>query len=354
MPAPKIFLTGASGYVGGDVLHALLSAHPDWESSITVLLRNRSYESVFKTKYPKLNLFFATYDSSDSSAIEAEVAKHDLVLHFAISADHLPSAQTIVNGLRKRGGGIYLHTSGTDVLLDPRAKAEPPVGGVRVINDWDGIAELRSLPDDAPHRDVDKFILSSGSETLKTAIICPSTVYGSGRGPVSQRSDQIYKFTRLILESRKGVQFADGRTLWNAVHVFDLSRLYVAFVEEAIATLDADGQGSTVTWNSEGYYLVESGVYYWGDIARRITAEAYRLGVLPSETVTSLDDSTETRDILAPAGRPVTNYAVRAEAVRARRLLGWAPVEGTLEEEIPGIVRSEARALGLQIGQACN
>ncbi|KAL3446945.1 hypothetical protein BJX65DRAFT_278328 [Aspergillus insuetus] len=345
MPAPNIFLTGASGYVGGDVLHALLAAHPDWESGITVLLRNRSYERTFRDKYPSLNLFFATYDESDASAIENEVAKNEIVLHFAISADHLPSAKAIVNGLRRRGGGIYIHTSGTDVLLDPSAKAEPPKEGVHVFDDWDGIEELRSLPDDAPHRDVDNFVLSSGSDSLKTAIICPSTVYGPGRGLVSQRSDQIPGLTRLILQSGRGLQFADGKTFWNAVHVYDLSRLYVSFVEDAIASNGA-GQGQA-TWNEDGYYLVESGVYYWGDVARKITTEAYNLGLLPSEEVSVL--GVENRDILRPAGRPVTNYAVRAEAIRARRLLGWVPVEGTLESEISDIVRAEARALGLEV-----
>jgi nucleoside-diphosphate-sugar epimerase len=208
--------------------------------------------------------------------------------------------------------------------------------------------------DAAPHRDVDKYILTCGSNSLKTAIICPSTVYGPGRGPVSQRSDQIPGLTRLILQSGRGLQFADGKAFWNAVHVYDLSRLYVSFVEDAIAsTSDGTGQGqgqSKATWNEEGYYLVESGVYYWGDVARRITSEAYKLGLLPSEEVLGL--GVENRDILRPAGRPVTNYAVRAEAIRARRLLGWRPVEeGTLESEIPGIVRAEARALGLDVRQ---
>jgi nucleoside-diphosphate-sugar epimerase len=196
---------------------------------------------------------------------------------------------------------------------------------------------------------VDKLILSSGSDSIKTAIICPSTVYGPGRGLISQRSDQIPGLTRLILQSGRGLQFADGKTFWNAVHVYDLSRLYVSFVEDAIAsTSDGTGQGQgQATWNDDGYYLVESGVYYWGDVARRITSEAYNLGLLPSEEVLGL--GVENRDILRPAGRPVTNYAVRAEAIRARRLLGWRPVEGTLESEIPDIVRAEARALGLEV-----
>ncbi|KAL6230395.1 hypothetical protein BDW75DRAFT_234447 [Aspergillus navahoensis] len=321
MSPPKIFLTGASGYVGGDLLHALLSAHPNWESSITLLLRNTSYAATFKSAYPNINLFFANHE--DKAAIAEEVAKHDLVLHFALSADHLPSAEAIVSGLEARGGGIYIHTSGTDVLLDPHAEQYSSGEGVNA----------------APHRNVDKFVLSSGSDTLKVAIICPSTIYGTGRGLISRGSDQIPNLARLILQHKRGLQLSDGKTFWNCVHVYDLSRLYVRLIEESIS-------GGALTWNEEGYYLVASETYFWGDISRRITKEAYKLGLLPSEQMTVVE--MKDRDILAPAGRPVGNYAVKAKTVRARKLLGWSPVEGRLEDEIAAIVMAEARSLGLQ------
>jgi hypothetical protein len=50
--------------------------------------------------------------------------------------------------LREKGGGIYIHTSGTDVLLDPSKgiDSKAPKEGVKVFDDWDGIGELRSLP----------------------------------------------------------------------------------------------------------------------------------------------------------------------------------------------------------------
>ncbi|KAL4784472.1 hypothetical protein BJX76DRAFT_367672 [Aspergillus varians] len=344
MPLPKIFLTGASGYVGGDVLHALLTTHPDWEPSTTILLRNRSYEAAFRSAYPDINIFFASND--DTAAITAEVAKHELILHFALSADHLPSAAAIVAGLKSRGGGVYIHTSGTDVLLDPIAKLHATTE-VRVFDDWEGIGEVTSLPDEAPHRPVDRFVLSSSSDTLKTAIICPSTIYGTGRGVISQRSDQIPNLAKLILQQRKGLQLADGKTFWNCVHVYDLSRLYVRFIEGAIITSSSTSgiSDSGLTWNEEGYYLVESGTYFWGDISRRITREAYKLGLVEGEEVTVVD--MERRELLAPAGRPVINYAVAAKAIRARKLLDWVPVEGSLEDEIPAIVRAQARALGL-------
>lgn len=137
------------------------------------------------------------------------------------------------------------------------------------------------------------------------------------------------------------------------MHVYDLARLYVRFVDDAIG--DSSGsdleatpaRGSSLTWNRDGYYLVESGRYFWGEIAQLITSEAYRLGLLPADKVVVVDGVLG-RDVLAPAGRPVGNYAVEAKTVRARRLLGWEAVEGSLQDEIPAIVRAEAGALGLE------
>lgn len=100
----------------------------------------------FRSAYPKINLIFASHE--DKATIARAVAAHDLVLHFALSADHLPSAEAIVSGLEARGGGIYIHTSGTDVLFDPHAEQHPSGEGicVKTFDDWEGIGELVSLP----------------------------------------------------------------------------------------------------------------------------------------------------------------------------------------------------------------
>lgn len=41
--------------------------------------------------------------------------------------------------------------------------------------------ELKSLPDDAFHRNVDKIVIEAGEkygDTVKTCIVCPPTIYG--------------------------------------------------------------------------------------------------------------------------------------------------------------------------------
>jgi hypothetical protein len=72
--------------------------------------------------------------------------------------------------------------------------------------------------------------------------------------------------------------------------------------------------------------------------------EAYKLGLLASEEMMVLD--IENRAVIAPAGRPMANYTVKAKAVRARMLLGWTPTQSKLQDEILEIVKEEARAYG--------
>lgn len=48
----------------------------------------------------------------------------------------------------------------------------------REYNDWTNVEELTGLPKDAFHKNVDDTVLSAGSDAVKTAILCPPTIYG--------------------------------------------------------------------------------------------------------------------------------------------------------------------------------
>jgi hypothetical protein len=71
------------------------------------------------------------------------------------------------------GAGIFSHLDTDNGVYGKR--------GEKIYDDWEGIAEITSLPDHALHRDVDKIVLQAGtdhSSILKTAVISPVTVYG--------------------------------------------------------------------------------------------------------------------------------------------------------------------------------
>jgi len=216
-----------------------------------------------------------------------------------------------------------------------------------VFDDWDGVKEVTSLPDAAAHRNVDKVVLAAGTEQegrIKTAIVCPPTIYGPGRGPDNQRSVQVYKMAKATLKRGKGFQVEEGQNLWTMVHVQDLSNVYLRLVEEAVKG------GGSATWGAEGYYFAENGDFVWGEVAKAIAKDAHKKKLI---SIAEIDNITaEEADKLTPHGSFLWGMNSRARAIRARKLLGWNPTQKPLFDLLPEIVDGEARSLGLTTGHA--
>lgn len=69
--------TGATGYIGGDALHALYKAHPEYQ--ISALVRDPAKSAdVFAKEYPNVRIVQGSLDDGDLVADEA--AKADVVL----------------------------------------------------------------------------------------------------------------------------------------------------------------------------------------------------------------------------------------------------------------------------------
>ena len=232
-------------------------------------------------------------------------------------------------------------------------------GSSKIYNDWDGISELTNMRDGAPHRHVDKLILEAGitqSDKIKTAIVCPPTIYGPGRGPGNQVSQQIPSLAVATLQNGRGFQVGAGKAFWNSVHVHDLSDVYLKLVEAAAAG------GGKATWGAEGYYLAENAEFVWGDIGLKVGAYARDKGYIESDEIVSLKPE-EVMEAFekgkAPwewkiPGMSYFSWGLnsRGSAVRARKVLGWVPKGKSVDEEIPGCVEVEARRLGIKVGHA--
>ncbi|KAF1987611.1 NAD(P)-binding protein [Aulographum hederae CBS 113979] len=345
--ATKIFLTGVTGYIGGDALDAITTAHPDY--SITALVRSPDKGAKVAQKYVSVRLVYGDLDSKD--VIEEEAAKADIVCHFA-DCDHEPSANAIIAGLAKGHDkskpGWFIHTSGTGILeVDDLLRETYGTSAEKVYDDWDGIKQCITLPDQAWHRNVDKIVLAGPEKScgaVKTAIVCPPTIYGPGRGPDKGRSDQVYKMAEAVMKRGKGFMVGEGKNRWTQIHVHDLSSLYLLLVEAA-----AEG-GGKATWDQEGYYFAENGEYYWGDMAKAVAKEVKKQGFIKTDEMDSVSKD-EVNEIM-PAGIAKWGMNSRCKAIRGRKLFGWTPKGKSLMEELPGIVEGEARVLGLKKGHA--
>lgn len=118
----------------------------------------------------------------------------------------------------------------------------------------------------------------------------------------------------------------------------DLSRAFVLLVEAAVAGKTDDG-----LWGDKGYYFTENGEHYWSEVAKKVVESAHSQGYISSAETEDLDEATA-KEV---AGFESISWGLnsRGEARRLKKLLGWKPVERSLEDEIPTIVANEQRRL---------
>lgn len=337
--APKVFITGATGYVGGDGLFEIVKAHSDW--NITCAVRNSDKGAKIVQQYPSVKLVYA--DLNAVEVIEEEASKADLVYHFA-NCDHEPSARAIARGLARRinsGPGYWIHTSGA-LILGTETVDRSCYGDelFKVFDDWDGVNELTSLPNHAEHRNVDKVVLEASKaypDKIKTAIVCPPAIFGRGRGPDNQRSVQVYRVAEAFLKYKKAFTVGKGKNVWNQVHIQDLSKLYLLLGEAAV------NGGPPAIWDDHGYYFAESGFFVWGDVIKAVAEEISKQchsGLMEMEEL-SPEDAAK----WLPFAKFLIGTNCRGTSIRGKQLLGWEPREGSLMEEIPAVVKAEADRL---------
>lgn len=339
--SPKVFVTGATGYIGGDGLFVIANAHPDWQFS--ALVRSEEKSKQVTSQHPQIRTVIGDLDSSE--LIEEEVKNADIVFHFA-NCDHVAAAKAIAKGAQHHTAERPLwliHTSGTGILtIEDQRAGTYGIERPKQYNDWEGVSELVNLPSDAFHRNVDEIILGVGEQTpasVKVAVVCPPTIYGLGRGPGNTKSIQAYLLGAAVLKRKRGFLVGKGENVWHQVHVHDLSNVYLALGEAASVG------GGKATWNNEGYYLAENGSFVWGDIERAVAQAAFDKKLIPSPDVESLDGAQTTE--VPSVGTYAWGSNSRGNSIRAHKLFGWTPQKPKLIDLVPEIVEVEAKALGL-------
>ncbi|OAL31215.1 hypothetical protein AYO20_08270 [Fonsecaea nubica] len=336
--AVKVFITGVTGYIGGDALYALSKKYPEWE--YCAIIRTQEKANRVQQQYPKLRIVLGDLD--DSAVLREESAKADIVLHTADASDHEGAARAIAAGLAEGHApskpGFWLHTGGTGILTYEDSKNNR-LGewSTKEYNDLSGVDELTHLPDEAFHRNVDKIVLEAGTNLgnlTKRAI-----VIGDGRGPISGRSRQVYELSKLILQKGYTPIVGAGKARWNHVHVYDLAAAFVLLAEAAVAKNLSDD-----IWGAKGYHLCENGEHVWADLARKISAIAADKGYIPTNPI---EKQLSRDEALGVAGFEAVSWGLnsRGKAERLRKFLAWTPKERSIEEEAVSILEAERSRL---------
>jgi len=291
----KVFCTGASGYIGGSVAaHLVAAGH-----QVTGLVRSREKADAVRAR--GIQPLLGTLDDGEPLAQAARAA--DIVVN-AASADHKAAVAALLGALAG-SGKLFIHTSGSSIV-GTRAQ------GHRSDAIFDESSPITPSPARAARVALNDLILSYRNKGCRPVIICPSLIYGLGRG-AAPHSMQVPLLISLARKRRGAAHAGPGENIWSNVHINDLVTLYALAIEKAPAG---------------AFFFAENGENSMREICEAINR---RLGHEAAPSAMSLEEATSewgegvTEDTMA------SNSRVRA--VRARQL-GWKPKARSLIEEI--------------------
>jgi nucleoside-diphosphate-sugar epimerase len=285
----RIFLTGATGYIGSVVAEYLNKA------GHSVMGLARSPEADRKLRAAGVEPVIGKLEDPISLTNAARQA--DGVIHTAVAwgSEMGPldegAVRAIITGLRG-SNKPFLYTSGVWVI-------GPTKGHVA-----GEMAPLRPPKIVAWRPAVEKMVLASVDDRVKGIVIRPASVYGRGGGPVSTFIHQARELGMVRI-------VGDGENHWSFVHVDALANLYVLAVTQKPSGemfLAADGPSFTVR-----------------TVADTVSA-MYEVKV----ELQPVEEARKTLGLKADA----MVMDQRIMSTKAGRLLGWAPRWPSVLEEI--------------------
>ncbi len=297
----KIFITGASGYIGGSVAVYLRDA------GHTVLGLVRTTDNAAALR--RLGMEAVVGDLSNSIAIGYGTAVSDVTINTA-EADNLDLLKPLVAALAGTGKGL-IHTSGSSIVVDD-AK-----GVFATTTIFDDDTPYTPMAHRLPRIAVDHLVRNAGiTQGIRAAVICPTLVYGQGRG-LKTESHQIPLLIKKSRQTGAGVYIGNGSPIWSNVYIGDLASLYALAAEKA---------------PSGAFFFAENGEASFLQTAEAITRY---LGFDGRTLSWRLEEATVE---VGPVAQVALATNCRVRALNARRLLGWSPDGPSLADDlVPGI-----------------
>jgi nucleoside-diphosphate-sugar epimerase len=294
----RIFLTGASGYIGGSLAEAL-RARGDRVVGLT-RTRERADELEARGIAPVVGSL------KDWDLLIAQAKAADAVINTA-DADDAYAASALLTALRGSTKTL-LHTSGTSVVGD-MAAGEPS----DVVHTEDSYLAGGYRFEKAGRVAIDRAVLAATGDGARTIVVCPSMIYGTGTG-LHRDSAQVPGLMRVSRALGAGVHVGRGENRWSNVHIADLVDLY-------LLALDRAPPGS--------FFFAENGQASLKDIAAAISRQ---LGFGDRTRALSLAEALEHWPPSAVHYSLASN--VQVTAAKARGVLGWQPRHGAILDEI--------------------
>lgn len=292
----NIFVTGAAGYIGGSVAAALVAAG----NQVTGLVRSEARATQVRER--GLEPLIGTLADADLLAGAARAA--DAVVNAAKADDPAP-VEAMLPALAS-SGKAFLHTSGSSIVGDL-------AGGTASAKVYDEDTPVVPLEGRAGRVAIDQRVLAAAEDGVRAVVICPSLIYGRGRG-VNPNSIQVPWMIDLARESGVAKHIGPGENIWANVHIDDLVELYLLALEKAPAG---------------AFYYGASGENSMREVAGAI---GRMLGLGERTEAMTLEEAGTIWGAGAAAYTFGSNSRVRG--ARARQELGWAPKGPALLDDI--------------------
>lgn len=292
----KIFITGASGYIGGSVAAALIVAG----HQVSGLARSDKTAAALAKR--GVRPVRGTLDDAEALAKAAHDA--DVTVN-AANAGHRTAAVSMIRALAHTGK-VFLHTDGSSIV-GTRSRGE------LVEKVFDEDTPFTPTPQRASRVEIDKMVLGAARDGVRSIVIAPSLIYGRGHGLNSQ-SIQVPWLIKVAKKFGVAKHIGAGENRWANVHIDDVVGLYLLAIEKAPAG---------------AFYYAENGENSMREVCAAISRMLGQGGRTQSMTIE--EAVTEWGD--GPANDTMgSNSRVRAR--RAREELKWHPKARSLIEEI--------------------
>jgi nucleoside-diphosphate-sugar epimerase len=205
----RVFLTGATGYIGSAVADALLRAGHE----VTALVRHAGAAEALAAWHVGV----VTGDLGDPETYAAKAAGFEAYVHTAFE----PSARgvevdrsalaTLLAAARQARPGVFVYTSGIWVLGNTQGAAAED-------------APLDPTPLVAFRVEHERLVLDANGGGLRTCVVRPGVVYGGARGIISE----------MLTGAEKGLLrvIGPGDNRWPTVYDHDLAELYALLLAD--------------------------------------------------------------------------------------------------------------------------
>jgi len=296
MTIKKVFITGATGYIGGSVAHILVNKGYE----VSGLVRKPGDAE----KLQSLGITPVIGSSQNLPVLRKEALAADAVIHTA-DADDSHSVITFLETL-KGTNKTFIFTSGSSLVGD-NAKGEK--GNFKYTED----VPVGPLLQKAHRVALNDYIQAAAKQGIRTIVIVPTMIYGEGLG-IKKASIQVPALTEISKENNAGIYIEKGENVWSNAHVADLAELYALALEKATA-------GS--------YFYAENGEASLKEIAASISK---KLGFGGKITSVTLDEAVKRWGADAAGFGFASNSLVNSD--KAKAILGWKPVHHSILENI--------------------